>query len=137
METGNEEESEETEEMLMAGDDTDEDWLEIVDTEPRTNDRDESDKELNSKLCTFTATKNNFMEQHWYYCYTCNLTFSEGKHHAHNTHSTQTHSWFFVQAFVRSVPRCVTRATIFPTLVSVDFSAIVALALCVQCSARH
>lgn len=32
----------------------------------------------NSQLCTYTSTKNNFAEQHWYYCYTCGLTMSEG-----------------------------------------------------------
>lgn len=38
--------------------------------------------DLSTKLCTFTVTQNNFTEQHWYYCYTCSLTFSEGKHDA-------------------------------------------------------
>ncbi|EFA82601.1 hypothetical protein PPL_04293 [Heterostelium album PN500] len=40
----------------------------------------EEDKEskLASKLCTYTATKSEYMEQHWYFCYTCNLKLSEG-----------------------------------------------------------
>lgn len=33
---------------------------------------------LCAKLCTYTVSQSNFMEQHWYYCYTCGLTFSEG-----------------------------------------------------------
>jgi hypothetical protein len=28
--------------------------------------------------CTYTTTANNYLEQHWYYCYTCKLTFTEG-----------------------------------------------------------
>ncbi|WVZ63924.1 hypothetical protein U9M48_013516 [Paspalum notatum var. saurae] len=46
-------------------------------------DRDEeedgnSDKALSSKVCTFTSSGSNFMEQHWYFCYTCDLTVSKG-----------------------------------------------------------
>ena len=33
---------------------------------------------LANTLCTYTESENTFVEQHWYYCYTCNLTFSEG-----------------------------------------------------------
>lgn len=31
-----------------------------------------------SNLCTFTQTGSDFVEQHWYFCYTCGLTGSEG-----------------------------------------------------------
>ncbi|PWZ15064.1 Auxin transport protein BIG [Zea mays] len=46
-------------------------------------DRDEdedgnSEKALASKVCTFTSSGSNFMEQHWYFCYTCDLTVSKG-----------------------------------------------------------
>ncbi|CAL5065314.1 unnamed protein product [Urochloa decumbens] len=46
-------------------------------------DRDEeddgdSDRALASKVCTFTSSGSNFMEQHWYFCYTCDLTVSKG-----------------------------------------------------------
>ncbi|KAL6863816.1 hypothetical protein ACP4OV_016719 [Aristida adscensionis] len=46
-------------------------------------DRDEdedgnSDRSLASKVCTFTSSGSNFMEQHWYFCYTCDLTVSKG-----------------------------------------------------------
>jgi len=33
---------------------------------------------LANKVCTFTASGSNFMEQHWYFCYTCELTNSKG-----------------------------------------------------------
>jgi hypothetical protein len=29
--------------------------------------------ELNAKLCTYTVTKKDFMNQHWYYCHTCKM----------------------------------------------------------------
>lgn len=39
----------------------------------------EEDQEtLNKRLCTFTTTGKNFSGQHWYYCYSCSLSFSEG-----------------------------------------------------------
>jgi E3 ubiquitin-protein ligase UBR4 len=46
-------------------------------------DRDEEDdgdseRALASKVCTFTSSGSNFMEQHWYFCYTCDLTVSKG-----------------------------------------------------------
>jgi hypothetical protein len=34
---------------------------------------DQEDQNLNSKLCTFTVTKKEFMNQHWYYCHTCKM----------------------------------------------------------------
>ena len=34
--------------------------------------------ELACKLCSYASTGNSFTEQHWYYCYTCGLTESEG-----------------------------------------------------------
>ena len=33
---------------------------------------------LACRVCTFAVTGSNFTEQHWYYCYTCGLTQSEG-----------------------------------------------------------
>ncbi|KAF7143941.1 hypothetical protein RHSIM_Rhsim05G0129500 [Rhododendron simsii] len=41
-------------------------------------DDSDSDRALGSKVCTFTSSGSNFMEQHWYFCYTCNLTVSKG-----------------------------------------------------------
>ncbi|KAJ6369826.1 hypothetical protein OIU76_028138 [Salix suchowensis] len=37
-----------------------------------------SERVLASKVCTFTSSGSNFMEQHWYFCYTCDLTGSKG-----------------------------------------------------------
>jgi hypothetical protein len=31
-----------------------------------------------ANMCTFTSTGSNFEKQHWYHCYTCGLTNSEG-----------------------------------------------------------
>ncbi len=35
-------------------------------------------KSTKENLCTFTATGSDFVEQHWYFCYTCGLTGTEG-----------------------------------------------------------
>ncbi|KAJ1406495.1 Zinc finger, UBR-type [Sesbania bispinosa] len=37
-----------------------------------------SERALASKVCTFTSSGSNFMEQRWYFCYTCDLTVSKG-----------------------------------------------------------
>lgn len=37
-----------------------------------------SERTLASRVCTFTSSGSNFMEQHWYFCYTCDLTVSKG-----------------------------------------------------------
>ncbi|GAA0151174.1 ubiquitin-protein ligase [Lithospermum erythrorhizon] len=37
-----------------------------------------SERSLASKVCTFTSSGSNFMEQHWYFCYACDLTVSKG-----------------------------------------------------------
>ncbi|KZV25002.1 auxin transport protein BIG [Dorcoceras hygrometricum] len=41
-------------------------------------DDNNSERALASKVCTFTSSGSNFMEQHWYFCYTCDLTVSKG-----------------------------------------------------------
>ena len=38
----------------------------------------ETEQELCKKLCTYTITEDTYMDQHWYYCFTCNLVFSDG-----------------------------------------------------------
>ncbi|XP_074308362.1 auxin transport protein BIG [Silene latifolia] len=53
------------------------------DGEAASIDKDEEDdssceRVLASKVCTFTSSGSNFMEQHWYFCYTCDLTVSKG-----------------------------------------------------------
>jgi E3 ubiquitin-protein ligase UBR4 len=42
------------------------------------DDESNSERSLASKVCTFTSRGSNFMEQHWYFCYTCDLTVSKG-----------------------------------------------------------
>ncbi|KAL6498614.1 hypothetical protein OROHE_026555 [Orobanche hederae] len=42
------------------------------------DDDSNSEKSLASRVCTFTSSGSNFMEQHWYFCYTCDLTVSKG-----------------------------------------------------------
>ncbi|RAL46785.1 hypothetical protein DM860_005064 [Cuscuta australis] len=42
------------------------------------DDDNNSERALASKVCTFTSSGSNFMEQHWYFCYTCDLTISKG-----------------------------------------------------------
>lgn len=34
--------------------------------------------DLDQSTCTYTSTGSQFVEQHWYFCYTCGLTGSEG-----------------------------------------------------------
>ena len=36
------------------------------------------DKPPHEQCCTFVATGKNFVEQHWYFCHTCGLVYSEG-----------------------------------------------------------
>ncbi|KAK8717695.1 hypothetical protein V6N13_044953 [Hibiscus sabdariffa] len=45
-----------------------------MDEEEDTN----GERALASKVCTFTTRSNNFMKQHWYFCYTCDLTVQKG-----------------------------------------------------------
>lgn len=52
------------------------DKLNKVQQKIKSNDSDDSeedDTELNAKLCTYTVTKKEFMNQHWYYCHTCKM----------------------------------------------------------------
>ncbi|CAH9092629.1 unnamed protein product [Cuscuta epithymum] len=44
----------------------------------KDEEEDNSERALASKVCTFTSSGSNFMEQHWYFCYTCDLTVSKG-----------------------------------------------------------
>ncbi|KYQ89094.1 hypothetical protein DLAC_10325 [Tieghemostelium lacteum] len=61
-------------------DDDDKDWKSM--NQDKNDDGDDDDqseeKRLASKLCTYTYTKNDYIDQHWYFCYTCGLKFSEG-----------------------------------------------------------
>jgi E3 ubiquitin-protein ligase UBR4 len=43
-----------------------------ISVEDESEVADDSDEDsANSKLCTFTVTQKDFMNQHWYWCYTC------------------------------------------------------------------
>ncbi|XP_055380592.1 protein purity of essence [Condylostylus longicornis] len=39
---------------------------------------DSDEDSLGNKLCTFSQTQKEFMNQHWYHCYTCNMVNSVG-----------------------------------------------------------
>lgn len=51
---------------------------EIASIDKDEEDDPNSERALASKVCTFTSSGSNFMEQHWYFCYTCDLTVSKG-----------------------------------------------------------
>jgi hypothetical protein len=41
------------------------------------DDESNSERSLASKVCAFTSSGSNFIVQHWYFCYTCDLTISK------------------------------------------------------------
>ncbi|XP_008230303.1 PREDICTED: auxin transport protein BIG [Prunus mume] len=51
---------------------------EVASLDKDDEDDTNSERSLASKVCTFTSSGSNFMEQHWYFCYTCDLTVSKG-----------------------------------------------------------
>lgn len=51
---------------------------EVVSIDKDEEEDSNSERALASKVCTFTSSGSNFMEQHWYFCYTCDLTVSKG-----------------------------------------------------------
>ncbi|KAH9331372.1 hypothetical protein KI387_003480 [Taxus chinensis] len=51
---------------------------ELASMDKEDDDDSNSERSLASKVCTFTSSGSNFMEQHWYFCYTCDLTVSKG-----------------------------------------------------------
>ncbi|KAK4477539.1 hypothetical protein RD792_016768 [Penstemon davidsonii] len=51
---------------------------EVGSIDKEDEDDSNSERALASKVCTFTSSGSNFMEQHWYFCYTCDLTVSKG-----------------------------------------------------------
>lgn len=61
--------------------DLDSDWLESELTGPDDDESqgEESDEDsLCNKLCTFTLTQREFMNQHWYHCHTCKMVDGVG-----------------------------------------------------------
>ncbi|KAJ9147476.1 hypothetical protein P3X46_029633 [Hevea brasiliensis] len=51
---------------------------EVASIDKDEDDDANSERTLASKVCTFTSSGSNFMEQHWYFCYTCDLTVTKG-----------------------------------------------------------
>ncbi|XVF20872.1 hypothetical protein REPUB_Repub12eG0040500 [Reevesia pubescens] len=51
---------------------------EVASIDKDEEDDTNSERALASKVCTFSSSGRNFMEQHWYFCYTCDLTVSKG-----------------------------------------------------------
>nr|KAG5693182.1 hypothetical protein BaRGS_014072 [Batillaria attramentaria] len=60
--------------------DGDSDWAEDVPQEEEDSGGEDSQDEesLNNKLCTFTITQKEFMNQHWYHCHTCKMVDGVG-----------------------------------------------------------
>ncbi|KAL5019292.1 hypothetical protein ScPMuIL_005014 [Solemya velum] len=57
----------------------DSDWAEEVPQEEEDSAGEDSDEEsLNNKLCTFTITQKEFMNQYWYHCHTCKMVDGVG-----------------------------------------------------------
>lgn len=56
-----------------------EDYDEVSDKEEVKENPDSAENsDSTSKLCTYVKSGNNYMEQHWYFCYTCNLVKDRG-----------------------------------------------------------
>uniref|UniRef100_T1IY63 UBR-type domain-containing protein n=1 Tax=Strigamia maritima TaxID=126957 RepID=T1IY63_STRMM len=59
--------------------DVDSDWAEELDQDEEDTAGEDSDEDsLCSKLCTFTNTQKEFMNQHWYHCHTCKMVDGVG-----------------------------------------------------------
>ena len=58
--------------------DADADWMDEINDEDDSAGEDSDDEGLNSKLCTFTQTQKEFMNQHWYHCHTCKMVDGVG-----------------------------------------------------------
>jgi E3 ubiquitin-protein ligase UBR4 len=58
---------------------TDSEWIdEIAHDEDDSGAEDSDEDSLCNKLCTFTITQKEFMNQHWYHCHTCNMVDGVG-----------------------------------------------------------
>ncbi|XP_052789588.1 E3 ubiquitin-protein ligase UBR4-like isoform X2 [Mya arenaria] len=57
----------------------DSDWEEDLSHEEEDSAGEDSDEDsMNNKLCTFTVTQKEFMNQHWYHCHTCKMVDGVG-----------------------------------------------------------
>ncbi|XP_028980055.2 E3 ubiquitin-protein ligase UBR4 isoform X4 [Esox lucius] len=69
--------------LLVDGEDkaieVDSDWVEELAVEDDDSQAEDSDEDsLCNKLCTFTITQKEFMNQHWYHCHTCKMVDGVG-----------------------------------------------------------
>uniref|UniRef100_UPI00358DF698 E3 ubiquitin-protein ligase UBR4 n=1 Tax=Myxine glutinosa TaxID=7769 RepID=UPI00358DF698 len=61
------------------GGDGDSDWAEDLAADDDDSHGEDSDEDsLCNKLCTFTITQKEFMNQHWYHCHTCKMVDGVG-----------------------------------------------------------
>ncbi|KAK7862494.1 hypothetical protein R5R35_005919 [Gryllus longicercus] len=59
--------------------DLDSDWADELGHEDEESGGEDSDEDsLCNKLCTFTITQREFMNQHWYHCHTCKMVDGVG-----------------------------------------------------------
>ncbi|XP_020299583.1 E3 ubiquitin-protein ligase UBR4 isoform X2 [Pseudomyrmex gracilis] len=64
---------------LPNNDVNDSDWVDEIPHEDDDSAAEDSDEDsLCNKLCTFTITQKEFMNQHWYHCHTCNMVDGVG-----------------------------------------------------------
>ncbi|XP_018403962.1 PREDICTED: protein purity of essence [Cyphomyrmex costatus] len=57
----------------------DSDWVDEIPHDDDDSAAEDSDEDsLCNKLCTFTITQKEFMNQHWYHCHTCNMVDGVG-----------------------------------------------------------
>lgn len=61
------------------GDVNDSDCIEDIGQDEDDSAAEDSDEDnLCNKLCTFTVTQKDFMNQHWYHCHTCSMVDGVG-----------------------------------------------------------
>ena len=57
----------------------DSDWIDEIAHDDEDSGAEDSDEDsLCNKLCTFTITQKEFMNQHWYHCHSCNMVDGVG-----------------------------------------------------------
>ena len=67
-----------TEQGAENSNENDNDWIDELNDDDDSAGEDSDDEGLNSKLCTFTQTQKEFMNQHWYHCHTCKMVDGVG-----------------------------------------------------------
>lgn len=53
--------------------DLDSEWPDFANNDDDDSGEDSDEDSLCNKLCTFTVTQKEFMNQHWYHCHTCKM----------------------------------------------------------------